>query len=67
VTVRYGDEAVAVEVVDDGVGSITPVTAGHGLLGMRERAGLYGGDFDAGAVPGGGYRVRARIPIGARS
>jgi signal transduction histidine kinase len=67
VTVHYGDEAVAIEVVDDGVGSITSVVAGHGLVGMRERAGLYGGDFDAGDVPGGGYRVRARIPLGASS
>lgn len=65
VIVRYEDEAVAVEVVDDGIGAVGPVEAGHGLTGMRERAVLYGGDFDAGAVPGGGYRVRALIPSGA--
>jgi signal transduction histidine kinase len=63
VTVRYDADAVAVEVVDDGVGSTAPAGRGHGLLGMRERAGLYGGDVEVGAVPGGGYRVRARIPL----
>jgi signal transduction histidine kinase len=63
VTVRYDPDAVAVEVVDDGVGSTSPAGHGHGLLGMRERAGLYGGDVEVGAVPGGGYRVRARIPL----
>ncbi len=63
VTVRYHADAVAVEVVDDGVGSTAPAGPGHGLLGMRERAGLYGGDVEVGAVPGGGYRVRARIPL----
>ncbi len=38
-------------------------TEGRGLLGMRERAELLGGTLDAGPVPGGGFRVAARIPI----
>jgi signal transduction histidine kinase len=35
---------------------------GHGLLGLRERVSLYGGDLDAGSQPEGGWRVRARFP-----
>ena len=34
----------------------------HGLLGLRERVVLYGGELDAGSQPGGGWRVRARLP-----
>jgi hypothetical protein len=37
--------------------------AGRGLIGLRERVGVYGGDLDARRCLGGGYRVRARIPL----
>lgn len=62
VRVRYSPRAVDVEVTDNGAGR-APATGGHGLVGMRERALLYGGTFDAGPVLGGGWRVRARIPL----
>jgi glucose-6-phosphate-specific signal transduction histidine kinase len=38
---------------------------GHGIIGMRERANLCGGDFTAGALPGGGFEVNATLPLPA--
>jgi len=65
--VRIGqdDGALVVEVLDDGQAKAASSTdhGGHGLLGMRERAAALGGTCEAGQVPGGGWRVRARIPI----
>jgi signal transduction histidine kinase len=67
VSVRYEPDAVEVEVVDDGLGPPTGfgskgTSGGHGLVGMRERAQLFGGQLDAGARSGGGFRVLARLP-----
>jgi signal transduction histidine kinase len=70
VTLDYRDDALVVEVDDNGAaarhrgapGALTPVPGGHGLLGLRERVSLYGGDLDAGSQPQGGWRVRARFP-----
>jgi signal transduction histidine kinase len=64
VRVRHSGDAVEVEVTDDGVGSTLQVE-GRGLIGMRERVALYGGELDAGTRAGGGYGVRARIPVAA--
>jgi signal transduction histidine kinase len=69
VTVRYEPAAVEVEIADDGGGGDAPRHdrdgGGHGLVGIRERVGLYGGTLDLGPRPdGGGFRVRARIPVG---
>ncbi|MGD9703072.1 MAG: sensor histidine kinase [Acidimicrobiia bacterium] len=55
-----------IEVVDDGRGlaaTVKPPDAptGHGLVGMRERVALFGGSLEAGARPGGGFRVFARL------
>jgi signal transduction histidine kinase len=55
---------IDLEVVDDGRGSggRAGPRPGHGLVGMRERAALYGGTLEAGDRPGGGFRVAATIP-----
>ncbi|MFE5814568.1 sensor histidine kinase [Streptomyces sp. NPDC056479] len=76
VTVRYADHALRVEVLSTGPSVLTggapqqprPVVrygegTGRGLLGLRERVAVYGGDLDARRRLGGGYRVRARIPL----
>jgi signal transduction histidine kinase len=66
VRLGYAPEALRVEVTDDGIGAGRHANpAGHGLVGMRERAALYGGTLDAGSVPGGGFRVVAVLPVGA--
>lgn len=63
VTVRYGHEALEVEIVDDGSGSGNGDGGGHGLVGMRERVALFGGEFEAGPQLAGGFRVHARLPL----
>jgi signal transduction histidine kinase len=76
VNVHYLPGSLAVEVVDDGRGAAAVTTSnggsiangsagsGHGLLGMRERVELWGGELSVGPVPGGGYRVKALLPYG---
>ncbi|MFJ3928553.1 sensor histidine kinase [Streptomyces sp. NPDC090022] len=56
---------LSIEVVNDGHRSAPAVTAGSGfgLVGMRERVGLLNGEFSAGSLPQGGFRVAARIPV----
>jgi signal transduction histidine kinase len=63
VVVRYGDAEVEVEVADDGHGPQEANGGGHGLVGMRERVTLYGGELQACLREGGGYAVRARLPF----
>jgi len=68
VRIAYDEGAVVVEVVDDGVGSagVTPsIGGGNGIPGMRERAAALGGDLSAEPAPGGGFLVRATLPVPA--
>ena len=61
---EYRPDDLLITVTDDGrpaAGAGGP--GGRGLIGLRERIGLYGGELDAGPRPGGGWRVRARIPL----
>jgi signal transduction histidine kinase len=67
VSVRVGDGEVALEITDDGTtwpaaGETVPAFAGHGTIGMRERAALYGGELTARPRPEGGWQVAARLP-----
>jgi signal transduction histidine kinase len=61
VRVAYAPAALEIDVRDDGRGGEID-GAGHGLIGMRERVALYGGELEAGPRPGGGFGVHARLP-----
>jgi signal transduction histidine kinase len=70
VTIGYHAQDVTVEVTDDGQGVTAPTgdgqaRVGHGLIGMRERVAVFGGDLEAGPGPGSGFRVAARLPLAA--
>jgi signal transduction histidine kinase len=64
VLVTYEDDGLRIEVTDDGRGGDVTGT-GHGIVGMRERAGLYGGRLRAGPRPARGFEVVARLPFEA--
>jgi signal transduction histidine kinase len=65
VRVRYGDDTLELEIIDDGPGSVPPIATGggHGLTGMRERVALYGGRIDTGHKASGGFRVLVLLPV----
>ena len=63
VTVRYRPEELEIEVRDDGLGSSTTDGLGHGLVGVRERVKIYGGEMAAGTAAEGGFVLSTRLPI----
>ena len=64
VNIRVLEKAVEVEVDDDGTSHpVPPGGHGHGLIGMRERVAVYGGQLDAGPGSERGFRLKARIPF----
>jgi signal transduction histidine kinase len=62
VTLSYERDGLIVQVTDNGMATPGGGPTGHGLTGMRERIGMYGGTVSAGPLPGGGFRVRAWLP-----
>jgi signal transduction histidine kinase len=67
VTVRYGDRALEIEVTDDGRQKMNGIPAGNGMIGMRERVSLLGGELQAGPRAGAGFAVRAQLPLNGDS
>jgi signal transduction histidine kinase len=68
VTVRYAGRGVEVEICDDGsTVNGSGRSEGESLAGMRERVALYGGTLETGPRAGGGYLVRAQLPVEAAS
>ena len=71
VNVAYQQDALTLEITDEGGGAnwsdsssgTGTSCAGHGIVGMRERVGMYGGEFQAAPLPGRGFRVTARFPL----
>jgi signal transduction histidine kinase len=63
VVVRYRENDLELEIADTGAGASARDGEGHGLAGMRERVSLYGGKIETGPRDGGGFAVRARLPL----
>ena len=63
VTVRYRPDEVEIEIRDNGQGSSTTDGLGHGLVGVRERVKIYGGEMTAGTANGGGFVLSTRLPL----
>jgi signal transduction histidine kinase len=63
----WATDVLRIEITDDGRGGIGQPLDGHGLTGMAERTAMFGGSVSAGPVPGGGWRVSARLPVGDRA
>ena len=64
VTVRYRPDELQIEVRDNGAGSTASDGLGHGLVGVRERVKIYGGEMSSGSVNGSGFILSTRLPLG---
>ena len=70
VTIRYMSDAVDLEIKDNGntpLSESSQENKGRGLIGMRERVSLHGGEFQAGRLPEGGFIIKAKLPLSAWS
>ena len=65
VVIRYGPDDLDLEIGDTGVGPRETEADGHGLTGMRQRVSFHDGRLEAGPRPGGGFLVRASLPLRA--
>jgi len=63
ISMDFAADRLMIEVADDGRGPAAEPGIGHGLIGMRERVGVFGGSLTTGERPGGGFVVRAEIPV----
>jgi len=66
VIIRYKTDAVELEIKDNGKAPPPDVVndnKGRGLIGMRERVSLHGGEFQAGRLPEGGFIVKVKLPV----
>ena len=66
VRLRYDAGQLLLEVRDDGRGHTPSDGLGHGLVGVRERVKMFGGEMEAGAIGSGGFALRARLPVVGR-
>jgi signal transduction histidine kinase len=64
VTLRYAQDELEIEVRDDGRGASPSDGLGHGLVGIRERVKIFGGEMSAGGAPEGGFVLRTRLSVG---
>ena len=65
VSLRYATDELRIEVRDDGAGGAENDGPGYGLVGVRERVKIYGGEMSAGRAPGGGFVLSTRLPLGS--
>ena len=63
VRLDYRDDTLEVEVEDDGAGTANGQGSRRGLIGVRERVAVFGGGYEAGPRPEGGWRLKATLPL----
>jgi signal transduction histidine kinase len=63
VALHYAPHELRIEVCDNGAGAVASDSPGYGLVGVRERVKLYGGEMTAGAGSGGGFVLTTRLPL----